>query len=164
MWAFGIIKIILNGINNFSQVGNFQYTMNTIQCVYSIPQISWYINPGTCNGLAVQHIYSADIVRWLVKSAEQIMNLYKCVHFQNICQQICCYFNNNAYCKSNGKTATEYETISNHIISATCSNRVILWTNLSRWLASTEQMPKHLKCLLLMIKHTLVLTHCFWSS
>ena len=33
-------------------------------------------------------------------------------------QQICCYFHSK-YCKSNWRTATEYETVSNHVISAT---------------------------------------------
>ena len=35
--------------------------------------------------------------------------------------QICYYFHNNVYCKSNWRTATEYEIISNHVISATLS-------------------------------------------
>ena len=33
---------------------------------------------GVPDGAILQNIYSADIVSWLVKSAEQIMNLYKC--------------------------------------------------------------------------------------
>ena len=48
------------------------------------------------------------------------------------------------------ETATEYETISNHIISAMPSNRV-----------SAEQIFEYLKCLLLIPKHKFVLTLCF---
>ena len=39
------------------------------------------------------------------------------IHFLNIFQQICCYFHSNAHCKSHWRTATEYETISNHVLS-----------------------------------------------
>ena len=37
-------------------------------------------------------------------------------------------------------TATEYQTISNHVISATPAHRAILWRNMASWLASTEDI------------------------
>ena len=50
-----------------------------------------------------------------------------------------------------GQTAKEYETISNHVISATPSNMAILWINLASWVANAEQIFEHLKCLFLII-------------
>ena len=35
-----------------------------------------YVHTGAPSGTVLQDIYSADIVSWLVTSAEQIMNLY----------------------------------------------------------------------------------------
>ena len=77
----------------------------------------------------------------------------------NIFFKKCCFFHNNAYCNSNWRIATEYETISNHAISATLSNRVILWRNLAIWLASAEQIFENFKCLLLIINYKFV-----WNS
>ena len=35
---------------------------------------------GAPDGSVLQNIYSADIVSWLAKAAEQILNLYKCIN------------------------------------------------------------------------------------
>ena len=39
------------------------------------------------------------------------------------------------------------------------------WKNLAnlRWLASAEQIFDNLKCVLFIITHAFILTHCFWS-
>ena len=89
-----------------------------------------------------------------------ILVWYSFVNFHNTFQQICSYFHKHAYCKSTWRTATEYETISNHAISATPSNMVILWWKMGSRLASAKEIFEHLKCVLLIIKHKLVLTNC----
>ena len=110
------------------------YDQSTRKHLYRSAFCGHFINyqSGAPNGSIVKNIYPLDIVSWLAKSAEQT----------------CCYFHNNAHCMSNWRTATECETISNHVISSTPLNRSILWRNPANWLASSEHIFAHFKCLL----------------
>ena len=45
---------------------------------YLVESICTYSYIGAPNRIVLQHIYFTDIVSWVAKSAEQIMNLYKC--------------------------------------------------------------------------------------
>ena len=72
------------------------------------------------NRTILQNIYSADIVSWLAQSVEQTMNLYNCginllifnIFFNKYIAMVIIM-----HIASNWTTTTEYETISNHVIS-----------------------------------------------
>ena len=73
----------------------------------------------------LQNIYPADIVSWLEKSAEQIMNLYKCginvYIFKIYLNKYVSIFTVMQTASQIGGDQENNETISNHVINATPS-------------------------------------------
>ena len=96
----------------------------------SVDSLSYYYDySGAPDRTVLQNIYSVDIVSWLPNMG-----------------QLCCYFHNKHIASQ--RTAIEYRIISNHVISATPLNWIILVKDLAKWLASAEQIFEHLKCIL----------------